>query len=236
MAAGERDRAGALGGRCTGRLRGRRAVRPRTGPRARGASCRRSSSGTSVGAINSAYLAADAHLPAEEALAGGLDRWRDISKGKVIRPILARQVPLTAHPLRGRDPVAARRAPAEPARPEAAENNLHGLGRLEGAPQNVRYGLVEAVAIVTTAASPDARSCSSRARRSAKLHRSHVIDYVPAKLTDEHVRASAAIPILFPPIRVNKPRRGARLVLRRRHAAQHARSSPRSTSAPTGSS
>jgi len=52
--------------------------------------------GTSVGAINAAYLAASRHLPAEEALGGGLDRWREVSKGQVIRPILLRQAPLTA--------------------------------------------------------------------------------------------------------------------------------------------
>ena len=37
-------------------------------------------------------------------------------------------------------------------------------------------------------------------------HRSHAIDYVPTRLDDQHVRASAAIPILFPPVRVEQPR------------------------------
>ena len=37
-------------------------------------------------------------------------------------------------------------------------------------------------------------------------HRSHAIDYVPTRLDEHHVRASAAIPILFPPVRVDEPR------------------------------
>src|SRR5688572_33506612 len=52
--------------------------------------------GTSVGAVNAAYMAASEHLPADEAGEGGLRRWREVSKGTIIRPILLRQAPLTA--------------------------------------------------------------------------------------------------------------------------------------------
>ena len=39
------------------------------------------------------------------------------------------------------------------------------------------------------------------------MHRSHEIAYVIAQLTLEHVRASAAIPLLFPPVKVETPRK-----------------------------
>ena len=35
--------------------------------------------GTSVGAVNAAYMAASEHLPADEAGEGGLGRWREVS-------------------------------------------------------------------------------------------------------------------------------------------------------------
>ena len=52
--------------------------------------------GTSVGAVNATYQAAAAHLPAPEEAAGGIDRWRQVQKNTIIRPILLRQAPLTA--------------------------------------------------------------------------------------------------------------------------------------------
>src|SRR5687768_5260495 len=52
--------------------------------------------GTSVGAVNAAYHAAAAHIPAEQEAQGGIDRWRQVQKSTIIRPILLRQAPLTA--------------------------------------------------------------------------------------------------------------------------------------------
>ena len=41
--------------------------------------------GTSVGAINAAYLAANAHLDAETVVEGLLSHWREIRTGPVVR-------------------------------------------------------------------------------------------------------------------------------------------------------
>jgi NTE family protein len=162
--------------------------------------------GTSVGAINSAYIAATRHLPAEEALAGGLDRWRGIRKGQVIRPILARQIPLTA--IRYAGEILSLPGVRLPSLldPKPLENNLAEWIDWKALHKNIRAGLVESLAIVTTAASTGRTVAFVESPKALKLHRSHVIDYVPARLNDEHVRASAAIPILFPPIRVESPR------------------------------
>ncbi|WP_218157759.1 patatin-like phospholipase family protein [Saccharopolyspora shandongensis] len=34
------------------------------------------------------------------------------------------------------------------------------------------------------------------------LHCSHILDYVPATIDHVHLRASAALPVLFPPVRI----------------------------------
>jgi NTE family protein len=161
--------------------------------------------GTSVGAINSAYIASTRHLPAEEALAGGLKRWSDIRKDQVIRPILARQVPLTV--IRYAGEILSLPGVRLPSLldPKPLENNLPDWIDWKSLHKNVRSGLVETVAIVTTAASTGRTVAFVESAKPPKLHRSHVIDYVPARLGDEHVRASAAIPILFPPIRIESP-------------------------------
>ncbi|MDQ3241002.1 MAG: patatin-like phospholipase family protein, partial [Actinomycetota bacterium] len=52
--------------------------------------------GTSVGAINAAYLASCAHLDAETAVEGLLSRWREIRMGLVVRPIVSLQASMTA--------------------------------------------------------------------------------------------------------------------------------------------
>jgi len=45
--------------------------------------------GTSVGAINIAYFAANAHLGAADAVAGGIDLWRSLRWEQVLAPLLA---------------------------------------------------------------------------------------------------------------------------------------------------
>jgi NTE family protein len=161
--------------------------------------------GTSVGAINAAYLAASRHLPAEEALGGGLDRWREVSKGQVIRPILLRQAPLTALRYVGEVLALPRVRMPSLLDPSPLQGNLSRWIDWRAVRRNVREKVVDSVAVVATAARSGRTVVFLETKEERKLHNSHLIDYVPAKLDSEHVLASAAIPILFPPVRVNKP-------------------------------
>jgi NTE family protein len=45
--------------------------------------------GTSVGALNGAYLAANAQRPLGEAVAGAVEVWRTMDYGDVLRPVLS---------------------------------------------------------------------------------------------------------------------------------------------------
>jgi NTE family protein len=112
--------------------------------------------GTSVGAINAAYLAGAAHLQADEASAGLLERWRELDKGAVIRPIIGHQLPL------GVARYAAEILSLGDARlsslldPAPLKGNLQRWIDWPALHANVATGVTRAVAVVTTAA------CSGR--------------------------------------------------------------------------
>ena len=161
--------------------------------------------GTSVGAINAAYLASCAHLDAESAVDGLLARWREIRMGLVVRPIVSLQASLTA--LRYAGEVLG-----------VPGVNLEGmldptpLGRTldrwidwEALHDNVEEGRLDAVGVVATAVATATSVVFVEGRTQGELFESHDIHYVPTTLSSEHVRASAAIPVLFPAVSVERP-------------------------------
>lgn len=161
--------------------------------------------GTSVGAINIAYFAANAHLGTADAVAGGIDLWRSLRWEQVLAPLLA---------------------------PSTALRELSYLGGVLGVPgvqlkalldttpltetvqrvidfaqlhRNVEAGRVYATAVVATSA---ATSESVLFVEGGTLPPEDVgagLDYVATRLSDEHVRASMAIPALFPAVHVSQP-------------------------------
>jgi NTE family protein len=161
--------------------------------------------GTSVGAVNAAYMTASEHLPADEAGEGGLQRWREVSKSTIIRPILLRQAPLTALRYAGEIlGVPGMRLPSL-LDPRPFERNLDRWIDWDAVHRNVDDDVVEIVGTVATAARSGRTVVFVEGHAERIKHRSHAIDYVTTRLDDQHVRASAAIPILFPPVRVEHP-------------------------------
>jgi NTE family protein len=161
--------------------------------------------GTSVGAINAAYLASCAHLEAETAVEGLLARWGELEPGLVVRPVVGVQATLTA----------ARYAGEVLGVPGV---NLEGL--LDPSPlgrtldrwidwnaihDNVEQGRLDAVGVVATATASATSVVFVDGRTRHELYDSQGVEYVGTRLGVQHVEASAAIPVLFPAIRVEEP-------------------------------
>jgi NTE family protein len=161
--------------------------------------------GTSVGAINAAFLASSSHLPAKELVNSGIDRWREVNKGRVLRPILFRQAPLTFIRYAGEIfSLPGVRLPSLLDPTPLAGNIRHWIDWPQ-VRRNIADGTVDTVAAVATASRSGRPVVFVEGHAERVMHHSHAIDYVQTDLTEEHVRASAAIPILFPPVRVEKP-------------------------------
>ncbi|MGI8574859.1 MAG: patatin-like phospholipase family protein [Egibacteraceae bacterium] len=165
--------------------------------------------GASVGALNAVGLAASAHRSAAEQADDLLWRWERATKPNVLRP-LWQQLPLVAlrygaetlaiHVLRlqgllGTEPLA---------------KSLRRLIDWQQFHRNVADGAVSAVAAMATVVrSGRVVAFVEAAPGTVRPPPSATIDYVAAQLDVPHVRASAAIPMLFPAIRIDEPRTAA---------------------------
>jgi NTE family protein len=160
--------------------------------------------GTSVGAINAASIAATSHMLLEDSLALELARWGEVDRDAVISPIV-RGLPRTALRFAG-DALGVPGVRLESLLdPTPLRRNLARWIDWDQLHRNVAAGQVRSLAVVATAASSGRPVAFVEGQLERTARRSHVIDYVSAKIEQEHVSASAAIPILFPPVRVDRP-------------------------------
>jgi len=163
--------------------------------------------GTSVGAINAAFLGSVAHLSAAEQIEQGLAHWTAIGKGDVIRPIVGPGLPRTLLRLLGDLLHVPGVRLAGVMDPRPLRRTLNRIVDWEALARNGRDGTYDAVCVVATSL---ARSGPMAfVQGSARMPESRPGDdlrYVRTELTSQHVRASAAIPLLFAPVRVDEPR------------------------------
>ncbi|HEX4107467.1 MAG TPA: patatin-like phospholipase family protein [Solirubrobacteraceae bacterium] len=162
--------------------------------------------GTSVGAINAAMLASLAAEPVEVQVREALARWASLCKDDVMRPLVGVRAPFTLLRLLG----------------EVLELSGLRLGSLfDAAPlreslprwidfpaihRAVRAGAVDAVCVVATALSSGASVAFTETRMTLpSVEPGERLRYVSVALDSDHVRASAAIPLLFPPVAVGRP-------------------------------
>ncbi|HMJ03876.1 MAG TPA: patatin-like phospholipase family protein [Conexibacter sp.] len=165
--------------------------------------------GTSVGAINAALLASLAHLPAEAQAELALERWRSLRREDVVAPLIGGGLPLQLARLAGdalRVPGLRRGSLLDP-RPlrRFLERRLDWAGLH----RNVADGFVDAVCVMATqlaSGSPVAFvEASGPGGRDPIPDDGADFPYVRVKLASEHVRASAAMPLVFPAVEVREP-------------------------------
>ena len=161
--------------------------------------------GTSVGALNAAFLAGTAQLSVDVVVDRGLEIWERIHFGQVLRHVaspraLRKLACYTGQFLQIRG--ARLNALLDPAPLRRTLREIVPIGQIE---RNVRSGELDAVAVVATSASTSRSVAFHRGGKTPRPDNTRAIDYVNTRISDEHVRASAAIPGLFPAVHVNSP-------------------------------
>jgi NTE family protein len=159
--------------------------------------------GTSIGALNTGLLAGTAELPAAEVVARGEGIWGEVRYGQVLSGLgslrglkrgltyLGEVLGLPVRPTSILDPTPLERTVSE----------LVPFAQLKA---NVAKGLCQAAVVTTSAAT--SRSVVFHTQRPApQRDDKRGIDYVATELGAEHVRASAAIPVVFPAVRIEQP-------------------------------
>jgi NTE family protein len=162
--------------------------------------------GTSVGAINAAFLAATAADPLSQSLEQGFRLWSEIAFDDVLRPLVSTSELAKALGSFGGLlglPGARLWSLLDPS---PLARTLRARVPFERIRANVASGqLVAAAVVATSARSGDSVVFHDGGGRPA-ADRQRAITYIRARLAPEHVRASAAIPGVFPAVRVAKPR------------------------------
>jgi NTE family protein len=162
--------------------------------------------GASIGAVQVAFLAARAEDSLDKVLKEGLEQWRTMGLAQILSsPFSLQQLPIL---LRSSALVAG--LPVRPpysflaAKPiKRAVEQIADYKQIEA---NVQSGELTAVAVVATSSSTGRSVVFHRGGASPARDDRRGIDYVSTPLTAELVRASSAIPSLFPAVHVGEPK------------------------------
>lgn len=161
--------------------------------------------GTSAGAINAVLLAAHAHLPFADAVSAVAEVWCSTRYEDVLGPLIS--VAELGRAFRyGLELVGVTGAVVPSlldSSPQAA--TLQARVGFDRVARNVRAGFVGSVAVVATSYRTGRSVVFCHGGRVPAADPVRGIDYVGCRLGEAHVRASAAIPVLFPAVEVTRP-------------------------------
>jgi NTE family protein len=163
--------------------------------------------GTSIGALNGAYLAAHAHEDLRHVLHEGRRKWLGVRYRNVLKPVwsprgLARigRIGLSA--------VFPRVVPLSLLDPAPLIGTVPDLTAVGDVHANVvaPHVRLRVCAVVATEAHTDRSIVFHDGGANPGSDRRRAIDYAATELSAEHVRASAAIPAAFPGVEVHEPK------------------------------
>ncbi|MDQ2726436.1 MAG: patatin-like phospholipase family protein [Actinomycetota bacterium] len=161
--------------------------------------------GTSTGALNAAFLGAVAGCGAEEAAGRLVEGWMSVERKDVFHPIVRRQAPLIAARFAGEVLGLPGRGLLGLLDPEPLRATLDRLIDWAALHDNVSSGAVRSVALVACDAANPRSVVFVEGAEARHLPPARAIEYVPCELSGQHARASSAIPVLFPAVRVEQP-------------------------------
>ena len=161
--------------------------------------------GTSVGALNAAYLAAGADRGLMSVVEAGCQLWREIEYGDVLGPLVsARDLGLGVR--LGLEFLGIRAG-----RLQSLLDNGPLAGTIKARvsfgklAENVRSGVIDAAAVAATSYETGRSVVFYDSPAGPPRDDKRAIDYASTRLAAAHVRASAAIEVLFPAVEVTEP-------------------------------
>jgi NTE family protein len=165
--------------------------------------------GTSVGALNAAFVAANAARPIDEVIDEAERIWSQISYGQVLEPLVPGGLLRLAQYVGEAFGVPAARVWSilDPSPLRATLGEIVDFGQIS---DNVGSGVLHAAGVVATAAATSRTVVFHHGGQPPHVHDDYrAIDYVPTPIHEQHVRASAAIPTVFPAVQVETPAQAA---------------------------
>lgn len=162
--------------------------------------------GTSVGAINATVLASRAHLQLDQRLEEAVGLWEGLRKHQVIARIVGPGGLHVALRLLGHAAGLPGVGIASVLDPSPLARNLDRWVDWQDLARNVEAGEVEAVCVVATLLATGKPVGFVATHHDTPTGTDSEIRYVKTRLRGEHVRASAAMPVMFPSVEVTTPR------------------------------
>jgi NTE family protein len=163
--------------------------------------------GTSIGALNGAFLASTAHLSAREATDSLLEAWRGVAFNDIIGPLVSvRELSRVLLYFGGLLGIPGSRVPSllDTTPLPGALQRIVDFDQLH---RNVDEGLLSALAVVATsyATAESVVFHEGPAGVCVPLDVKRAIRYVPSRAGWQHVEASASIPMAFTATRIDRP-------------------------------